>query len=287
MNKRKLILNLSSIFLFTSILFTPLSVCAKTTNSLSNSNSSKGALIWSDEFDGNEINRNNWTYDIGKGNNGNTNGWGNNELQYYTDRTDNARIEDGNLVIEAKKEDYNGSEYTSARLKTKGLQEFTYGRIEARIKLPLEQGTWPAFWMLGSSFTGDDAWPYCGEIDIMEHVNKESVVSGALHWNNNGSQTFGQSLYDISPDEYHVYALEWTKNYIKWYVDDVEFCAADISDMIIPGLERNIKNNDAFHKPYFILLNMAVGGNWPKSPDESTNFPAKMYVDYVRVYSKN
>ena len=287
MNKRKLILNLSSIFLFTSILFTPLSVCAKTTNSLSNSNSSKGALIWSDEFDGNEINRNNWTYDIGKGNNGNTNGWGNNELQYYTDRTDNARIEDGNLVIEAKKEDYKGSEYTSARLKTKGLQEFTYGRIEARIKLPLEQGTWPAFWMLGSSFTGDDAWPYCGEIDIMEHVNKESVVSGALHWNNNGSQTFGQSLYDISPDEYHVYALEWTKNYIKWYVDDVEFCAADISDMIIPGLERNIKNNDAFHKPYFILLNMAVGGNWPKSPDESTNFPAKMYVDYVRVYSKN
>lgn len=287
MNKRKITLNLSSIFLFTSILFTPLSVCAKTTDSLSNSNSSKGALIWSDEFDGKEINRNNWTYDIGKGNNGNTNGWGNNELQYYTDRTDNARIEDGNLVIEAKKEDYKGSEYTSARLKTKGLQEFTYGRIEARIKLPLEQGTWPAFWMLGSNFTGDDAWPYCGEIDIMEHVNKESVVSGALHWDNNGSQTFGQSFYDISPDEYHVYALEWTKNYIKWYVDDVEFCAADISDMIIPGLERNIKNNDAFHKPYFILLNMAVGGNWPKSPDESTNFPAKMYVDYVRVYSKN
>lgn len=287
MNKKLIIRKLSSILLFTSVLFTPLSACAKTDISSSNSDYAKRTLIWNDEFDGNEINKENWTYDIGKGNNGNTDGWGNNELQYYTDRTDNARIEDGNLVIEAKKEEYNDSKYTSARLKTKGLHEFTYGRIEARIKLPMEQGMWPAFWMLGSSFTGDDAWPYCGEIDIMEHVNKESVVSGALHWDNNGAQTFGQSLYDISPDDYHVYAIEWTKNYIKWYVDDVEFCAADISDIVIPNLKRNIKNNDAFHKPYFILLNLAVGGNWPGSPDDSTNFPAKMYVDYVRVYSEN
>lgn len=285
MNKKRIISKLSSILLFSSVLLTPLSACAETTDS-NYFKTHKNKLIWSDEFEGTQINQDNWVYDIGKGNNGNTNGWGNNELQYYTDRSDNARIEDGNLIIEAKKENYNGSEYTSARLKTKGLQEFTYGRIEARMKLPMEQGTWPAFWMLGSSFTGDDTWPYCGEIDIMEHVNKESVVSGALHWDNNGSQTFGQSMYNINPDEYHIYALEWTRNYIKWYVDDVLFCAADISDIVIPGLERNIKNNDAFHKPFFIILNMAVGGNWPQSPDESTNFPAKMYVDYVRVYSE-
>lgn len=283
MNKKGIMCKLSYVLLFTSVLFSPLGACAETVQT---TQSGRWTLVWNDEFNGSEINKDNWTYDIGIGNNGNNNGWGNNELQYYTDRTDNARIEDGNLVIEAKKENYNGCEYTSARLKTKGLHEFTYGRIEARIKLPLEQGMWPAFWMLGSSFTGDDAWPYCGEIDIMEHVNKESVVSGALHWDNNGSQTFGKSLYDISPDDYHVYAIEWTKNYIKWYVDDIEFCAADISDIIIPGLERNIKNNDAFHEPFFILLNMAVGGNWPGSPDDSTNFPAKMYVDYVRVYSE-
>ncbi|EMU55810.1 glycoside hydrolase family 16 protein [Clostridium butyricum] len=281
MNKKRILLKLSSLLLFTSVFLSPLNACAETFYSKP---SEKMKLVWSDEFDESEINKDNWTYDIGKGNNGSNNGWGNNELQYYTDRSDNSRIEDGNLVIEAHKENYNGSDYTSARLKSKELKEFTYGRIEARIKLPLDQGLWPAFWMLGSSFTGDDKWPYCGEIDIMEHVNKEPVVSGALHWDNNGPQTFGQSVTVDNLDDYHVYALEWTKNYIKWYVDDQLFCAADISDIIIPNLERNIKNNDAFHQPFFILLNMAVGGNWPKDPDDSTDFPAKMYVDYVRVY---
>lgn len=282
MNKKRIIFKLSAFILLASSFSYPLKSFAETTSS---KNSNKMNLVWSDEFDGSEINKENWTYDIGNGNNGNNNGWGNNELQYYTDRSDNARIENGNLIIEAKKENYNGSEYTSARLKSKGLQEFTYGKIEARIKLPSGQGIWPAFWMLGQGFTGDESWPYCGEIDIMEHVNNESKVWGTLHWDNNGSQTFGSGMSIDNLDDYHTYSIEWTKNYIKWYVDDIEYCAADISDIEIPGLERNIKNNDAFHKPFFILLNLAVGGNWPQSPDDSTDFPAKMYVDYVRVYS--
>lgn len=281
MNRTRRLLKLSSLLLFNFLLLSPLNTYAETSYSQS---SNRMKLVWSDEFDGSEINQDNWTYDIGKGNNGNTDGWGNNELQYYTDRSKNARIDNGNLVIEAYKEDYNGSNYTSARLKSKGLQEFTYGKIEARIKLPIDDGIWPAFWMLGNSFTGDDKWPYCGEIDIMEHVNKEPAVFGTIHWNNNGPQTFGKSTFIENIDDYHVYAIEWSKNYIKWYIDNIEYCAADISDIEIPNLERNIKNNDAFHEPFFILLNVAVGGNWPKSPNAYTNFPAKMYVDYVRVY---
>ena len=277
MIKNTLLRKLSSLLLCSNIILSPLSVYAATVPA----NSDKLNLVWSDEFDGDNINTDNWTFDIGTG----RSGWGNNELQYYTDRTDNVRVEDGNLVIEAKKEDYNGSKYTSARLKSKGLQEFTYGKIEARIKMPIGQGLWPAFWMLGQNFTGDDAWPYCGELDIMEHVSNDPKVWGTLHWDNNGPQSFGTGMVVDNLDDYHTYSIEWTKNYIRWYVDDVEFCAADISDIVIPKLERNIKNNDAFHKPFFLLLNLAVGGNWPQSPDESTVLPAKMYVDYVRVYS--
>lgn len=284
MNRTRRLLKLSSLLLFNFLFISPLNTYAETSYSQS---SNRIKLVWSDEFDGNEINQDNWTYDIGKGNNGNTDGWGNNELQYYTDRSKNARIDNGNLVIEAHKENYNGSNYTSARLKSKGLQEFTYGKIEARIKLPMDQGIWPAFWMLGSNFTDDDKWPYCGEIDIMEHVNKEPIVFGTLHWNNNGPQTFGKSIPVENINDYHVYSIEWTENYIKWYVDNIEYCAADISNIEIPNLERNIKNNYALHHPFFILLNVAVGGNWPKSPSNSTNFPAKMYVDYVRVYEFN
>lgn len=245
-------------------------------------------LIWSDEFDGGTINTNNWTYDIGKG----SSGWGNNELQYYTNRNDNSRIENGNLIIEAKKENFGDSQYTSARLKSKGLQEFTYGRIEARIKLPSDQGIWPAFWMLGSSFNGDEDWPYCGEIDIMENVSKQKDIYGSIHWNNNGPNTFGSKLSIENVEDYHVYAIEWTPSYIKWYVDDVLYNTAIIgpvslnnSSYYIPN--DTIKNNEAFHKPFFLLLNVAVGGNWPKSPDNTTKFPAKMYVDYVRVYESN
>lgn len=243
-------------------------------------------LIWSDEFDSDKINKENWTYDIGFGNNG----WGNSELQYYTDREDNARIENGSLVIEAKKENYNNGMYTSARLKTKGLQEFTYGRIEAKIKLPSGSGLWPAFWMLGSSFNGDADWPYCGEIDIMEHVNSENKIYGSLHLYDNGAKTYGSSAEIINPSEYHIYAVEWTPSKIKWFVDDIMYYETAISTIkinenscFIPA--GFISNNEAVHKPFFIILNLAVGGNWPQSPIGTEQFPAKMYVDYVRVYS--
>jgi beta-glucanase (GH16 family) len=228
-------------------------------------------LTWSDEFNGNEINHSNWTYDIA------AHGLGNNELEYYTDRPENSRVEDGNLIIEAIKESYGGCNYTSARLKTQGLQNFLYGKIEARIKLPEGQGLWPAFWILGSNMAAID-WPDCGELDIMEHINYDENIWGTLHWKNtDGMQSEGSKLKtDVT--QYHNYSIEWSPDTIKWFVDDTQY------------FEYNIKDGNngttPFQKPFYIVLNMAVGGNWPKGPDTSTQFPAKMYIDYVRVYNK-
>lgn len=279
--------NFKSILISSLVISTHLSLttCTYAINAVDSNRSTDSKLIWNDEFDGETINHENWAYDIGIGNNG----WGNNELQYYTNRTDNVRIENGNLIIEAKKENYKDKNYTSARLKSKGLQEFTYGRIEARIKLPSDQGIWPAFWMLGSNFSSDADWPYCGEIDIMENVSKQKDIWGTLHWNNNGPNTYGKNLSIENVEDYHVYAIEWTSSYIKWYVDDILYNTAIIGPVYLNEnsyyiSSNTIANNDAFHKPFFILLNLAVGGNWPKSPDDTTEFPAKMFVDYVRVY---
>lgn len=232
-------------------------------------------LTWSDEFNGDEINSLNWTYDMG------ASGWGNNELEYYTDRPENARTENGNLVIEARKEPYKGAEYTSARLKTEGLQTFTYGKIEARIKLPVGQGIWPAFWMLGSNIPSVK-WPACGEIDIMEHVSNSQDIVGTLHWDaRNGVHAYesygSQTKIDVT--EFHDYSIEWSPNSIKWFVDGNKYVEYDITN--------SVNGTDSCHRPFFILLNMAVGGNWPQNPDSSTVFPAKMYVDYVRVYNSH
>lgn len=229
------------------------------------------SLVWSDEFNGTSINTNNWTFEIGTG----SNGWGNNELQYYTNRPENARIENGNLVIEARQESYGGRNYTSARLKTQGKQTFKYGKIEARIKMPKGQGIWPAFWTLGSDIT-TVGWPRSGEIDIMEHVNNENNTYGYIHWFNNGNVSYGGASHTIDVTDYHVYSIEWTPSSIKWFVDGIQFREANIAN--------NINGTGAFHKEHFLLLNMAIGGNWPGSPNSSTAFPAKMYVDYVRVY---
>lgn len=229
-------------------------------------------LMWSDEFNGDKINPSNWTYDI------DGHGWGNNELEYYTDRPENARVEDGNLIIEARKESYKGSQYTSARLKSEGLQSFLYGKIEARIKLPEGQGLWPAFWMLGSNMASI-GWPDCGEIDIMEHVNFTDDIYGTAHWNAHDGEQYksygGQTKVDVT--KYHNYSVEWSPNSIKWFVDDTKYAEYDITN--------SVNGTNSYHKPFFILLNMAVGGNWPENPDSSTEFPAKMYVDYVRVYN--
>jgi beta-glucanase (GH16 family) len=230
-------------------------------------------LVWSDEFNGSSLNASNWICETGTG----SGGWGNNELQYYTNRSDNVRVQDGSLIIEAKKESYSGMNYTSARIKTQGLRQFTYGKVEARIKLPKGQGIWPAFWMLGSNIS-QVSWPKCGEIDIMEHVNNEANTHGTIHWFADQYAYYGGKSSSIDVTQYHLYSIEWNANSIKWFVDGNQYWEANI--------KNSINGTEEFHKPYFLLLNLAVGGNWPGSPDSTTQFPAKMNVDYVRVYQQ-
>ncbi|MCQ2109640.1 MAG: glycoside hydrolase family 16 protein [Fibrobacter sp.] len=244
-----------------------------------------GDLLWSDEFEGTGLDLSKWRYETG-----NT-GWGNNELQYYTNRTDNAYVADGVLHIAAKKESYEGANYTSARLITKGKFDFTYGTVEARIALPVGKGIWPAFWMLGANI--DNAiWPLCGEIDIIEAVNDESVVYGTHHWShegqhaeygNNTKDYYGTS-YDLDITKFHNYKMTWDKNAITMYVDDFLYQKIDIT------LEKDAAGNNiasdmgTFHKPFFFILNVAVGGNWPGFEIDDSQFPNEMLVDYIRVY---
>ncbi|PAP77130.1 family 16 glycosylhydrolase [Rubrivirga marina] len=235
-------------------------------------------LVWSDEFDVDGApDPANWNYDIGG------HGWGNAERQFYTDRTDNARVEDGVLVIEAREEEYEGNDYTSARLVTRGTAAWTYGRIEARIKLPFGQGIWPAFWMLptDSPYGG---WPVGGEIDIMEYLGHEtSRVHGTLHYGGGsiGHRYTGTS-YDLPEgsfdEDFHTFAIEWEPRRIRWYVDG-ELYQTQISWTSAGG-----PYPAPFDSPFHLLLNVAVGGQWPGYPDETTTFPQRMEVDYVRVY---
>jgi beta-glucanase (GH16 family) len=225
-------------------------------------------LIWSDEFSGNTLNTNNWSYEFGNG------GWGNNEWQYYTNWQQNIEVSNGNLKITARHEGVGATEYTSARIITKGLFDFEYGKVEARMKLPLGQGLWPAFWMLGANID-EVSWPECGEIDIMEHVNNEDLTHGAVHWYNNGHSFVGNST-GVDPTQYHVYGVIWEQNLIRWFVDGVQFYQFTV--------QASNNSDDAFRHPMFLLLNMAIGGNWPGYPDATTPFPSSMLVDYVRVY---
>ncbi len=240
-------------------------------------------LAWSDEFDGpdnSSLDNSKWTFEIGDG----YGGWGNGELQYYTDRLENARIEKGSLVITVLKETYEEFwDYTSARIKTAGKFEQTYGRFEARIKIPYSQGLWPAFWLLGTNFE-EVGWPKCGEIDIMENSGKEfHKISGTLHGPGySGSLGLGGSyIADVKlADDYHVYALEWEKDAIRWYFDDKLYLTKTPNDLVD-------KDRWVFDHPFFIILNVAVGGYYPGKPDETTVLPQQMLVDYVRVYSRN
>ena len=233
-------------------------------------------LVWSDEFDGPALDSTKWVREIGG------HGWGNAELQFYTDRSDNARVEGGHLVIEAKRETFNNREYTSARLKTQGLGEWQYGRVEARIRIPRGQGIWPAFWMLGNDI-GQVGWPECGEIDIMENIGREpSTVHGTLHGPGySGGQGVG-GAYQLSAgafaDSFHVYAIEWGAGAIQWFVDGVLYQTVTPSDLPGPWV---------YDHPFFIILNVAVGGYWPGNPDQTTVFPQTMRVDYVRVYQRS
>ena len=229
--------------------------------------------IWSDEFNNTSFDFNKWTHEIGTGNNG----WGNNELQYYTNNLDNIFLDSGYLHIVARNQQISNSNYTSARIKTQGKFDFQYGKIEARIKVPTGQGLWPAFWMLGSNIV-TESWPQCGEIDVMEHINHELKIHGTIHYDMWG-HTYDGFYAFTDASLFHIYSIEWDQNKIVWFLDGVEYFSTDIG---IGSVSR-----EEFHNPFFILLNLAVGGNWPGAPDNSTTFPATMMIDYVRVYQKN
>ena len=235
--------------------------------------------VWSDEFDGSEVDENNWGYDIGGS------GWGNNELEFYTNR--NAYLTDGNLVIRANKENYGGREYTSSRLKTQSKQTVNYGRIDIRAVMPQGQGIWPALWMLGSNFP-TVGWPHSGEIDIMEMIGgsgRENTVHGTAHWynqSNNQNASYGGN-YELPSGEtlstnFHVFSIDWDSTSITWYLDNVQYHTMAINDS---------SSLAAFRKDFFFIFNVAVGGNWPQYPDASTVFPQRMVVDYVRVFQKD
>jgi beta-glucanase (GH16 family) len=236
-------------------------------------------LVMQDEFnvDG-QPNANLWGYNIGWG----QNGWGNNELQFYTDRTKNVTVKDGNLVITADKESFNGAQYTSARLLTKGKFDQAYGRFEARMQLPWGQGIWPAFWMLGADID-TNPWPGCGEIDIMEiRGQNPTVLLGTVHGPGySGGQSISKS-YTLKNDRFdtgfHVFGVEWAPDYVNFYVDNVLYNQITPAD--VPGTW-------VFNKPFFIIMNIAVGGNFVGSPNDETVFPQKMLVDYMRVYRAN
>jgi beta-glucanase (GH16 family) len=239
-------------------------------------------LVWSDEFDGDTINPSNWTYDIGGW------GWGNGEAQYYTDRPENARVENGLLVIEARQEKFEEKYYTSARLITQGLQAFQYGRIEARIKVPPGAGLWPAFWLLGNDFDRhpddpfDSNWPHVGEVDIMEYVGREpELVMGTAHGPGysgaGGLGRWNRQEYDIA-DEFHTFAVEWDENGISWFYDGEHYYT--LTPEIVGDREW------VFDNEFFLLLNLAVGGQLGGTIGLDTKFPANLYVDYVRVYQR-
>jgi hypothetical protein len=231
------------------------------------------SLKWSDEFNSTKINTDNWNFETGGG------GWGNNELENYTHTTKNAYITNGGyLVIEARQE--SDETYTSARLQTKGKKEFTYGRMDIRAKLPKTKGLWPAIWMLGSNISSTP-WPACGEIDIMELLgNQPNKVYGTMHWGQagQGSTHIGDSYVltnSYFSDKFHVFSIVWDSSKIEWYVDNVKY---------FTGHKSDVAGNYPFDKPFFFLLNVAIGGNWPGAPDALTVLPQRMIVDYVRVY---
>jgi beta-glucanase (GH16 family) len=244
-------------------------------------------LVWSDEFNGpggSAPDAKKWTYDLGG------KGWGNSELECYTNRLQNSQIKDGNLVITARKENITCSDgvatkYASARLRTQGLFRQAYGRFEGRMKIPAGQGMWPAFWMLGDNIT-TSGWPACGEIDIMENIGKEpGTVHGSLHGpGTSGPTTDATAILSLPAgqrfaNDFHLYAVEWEPGVVRFYVDTNLYATFTQAQWPASGTW-------VFDHPFFIILNVAVGGNWPGSPDNTTVFPQQMLVDYVRVYTK-
>ncbi len=229
-------------------------------------------LVWNDEFSGPVIDTAKWQHEV------NGYGGGNNELQYYTADSANSYIADGMLVIQALRQDYLGKQYTSARLNSRGKGDWTYGRIEARAKLPEGKGMWPAIWMM-PTYSDYGGWPASGEIDIMECLGQQpNKVYGTIHFGSSvanhqqmgGNYTLPTGAFSES---FHVFAVEWDPDTIRWYVDEIQYFTA--------------AKGSPFDREFFCILNVAVGGNWPGSPDEFTVFPQRMLVDYVRVYRRS
>jgi len=249
------------------------------------SSASSWALTWSDEFngpDGSGPDPTKWIVESGG------DGWGNKELQYYTPRRENIRQEKGSLVIEAIKEKFTGPDgiernYTSGRLKTEGRFSQRYGRFEARIQIPSGKGIWPAFWILGDDFS-TAGWPACGEIDIMENVGSEpATIRGSMHGPGYSGENALSTAFTLPTGRFsggfHVFAIEWEPRVIRFFVDDKLYATKTPADL--PPGKRWVHDH-----PFFILLSLAVGGSFPGSPDDSTVFPQRMLVDYVRVYSR-
>lgn len=241
--------------------------------------SGPGKLSWSDEFSGaagQKPDPSKWTYDLGAGH------WGNKELETYTDQRDNVSLDGGgHLVIRAIKEA--DGRFMSARLKTKGLFSFTYGRVEARMKLPRGQGMWPAFWMLGDNIS-KVGWPACGEVDVMESLGREpSIVHGTVHGPGYSGKLGISAQYTLPgvpelANDFHVYAADWTPDSIEFSIDGHVY--ATVKPSSLPAGTPWV-----YDHPFFLLLNLAVGGAWPGNPDSSTSFPQEFTIDYVRVYS--
>lgn len=268
---RKVKKNSPSFLAMVAVLSMPLS-CSDDTQTVTTRNE----LVMQDEFnkDGapdSEL----WSFDIGNG----ENGWGNNELQYYTDRKENVVAQNGLLIITARKEPFKGSSYTSSRLLTKDKFDQAYGRFEARIRLPWGQGIWPAFWMLGADID-TNPWPAAGEIDIMEFRGQEpTTILGSVHGPGYSGGNAISKSYTLTNDRFdtsfHVFGIEWGPEFVNYYVDDVLY------NQITPA---DVTGEWVFNKPFYILINLAVGGTFVGSPDAETVFPQTMLVDYVRVY---
>ena len=272
LNTKWHILALTKCFSITALLFVVISCSNDEKQKVTTMNK----LVMQDEFDTDGApNSAIWNYNIGTGNNG----WGNNELEYYTNSSNNIKVVDGMLQITAKKEAFMGSQYTSARIFSKGLFEQKQGRFEARIKMPWGQGMWPAFWLLGAN-SDTVAWPQCGEIDIMEYKGQEPTIThGTVHGPGYAGGNGITKSYDLINDRFdtgfHIFGIEWGENYINFYVDDVLY------NQITPD---KVTGEWVYDHPFYIILNLAVGGSYVGSPNSETTFPQTMYVDYVRVY---
>ncbi len=240
-------------------------------------------LVWSDEFDGDELDESKWSYQYGTGASEGLTGWGNNELQYYTDREDNIFVQNGNLHIVAREESYGGKNYTSARIRTIDNGDWRYGRFEIRAKMPIGQGIWPAIWMMPT----DDVyggWAASGEIDIMEYLGHEpDQVHGTLHYGGGWpDNVYSGDSYQLDEgtfsDDFHTFTLEWENGEMRWYVDGEHYQTQN--HWYTQGHDFPAPFDQRFH----MIMNVAVGGDWPGNPDHTTEFPQEMVIDYVRVY---